>query len=183
MKRFVIDYSNSKIYCIRSHQFDKIYIGSTTQSLSLRMAKHRSHYKNYMRTHKYVSSIELLKYPDAYIELIEKVDCKNIDELMKIEGGHIRANIDKCVNKNISGRTVKEYKLDNIEKIRAYNKDYNKKYAEANDEKIKAYMKKYRADNAERCKRLRMEEIACGNCGTIKKRQSMYSHLKQCVAT
>ena len=36
------DYTNGKIYCIRNNVDDDIYIGSTTQALSKRMAKHRS---------------------------------------------------------------------------------------------------------------------------------------------
>ena len=35
------DYNNGKIYCIRNHVNDKIYVGSTCQSLSKRMAYHR----------------------------------------------------------------------------------------------------------------------------------------------
>ena len=35
------NYQNGKIYCIRSHQTDNIYIGSTTQKLCVRMAEHK----------------------------------------------------------------------------------------------------------------------------------------------
>ena len=35
------DYTNGKIYCVRNHLDDDIYVGSTTQALSKRMAKHR----------------------------------------------------------------------------------------------------------------------------------------------
>ena len=35
------DYSNGKIYCIRNNIDKQIYIGSTCQSLSKRMAYHR----------------------------------------------------------------------------------------------------------------------------------------------
>lgn len=35
------NYSNGKIYCIRNHIDEHIYIGSTCQSLSKRMAYHR----------------------------------------------------------------------------------------------------------------------------------------------
>jgi predicted GIY-YIG superfamily endonuclease len=37
-----MDYKNGKIYCIRNKINDDVYIGSTTQPLSQRMAKHRS---------------------------------------------------------------------------------------------------------------------------------------------
>jgi predicted GIY-YIG superfamily endonuclease len=50
MKFIVIemDYKNGKIYAIRSHQTDEIYIGSTTQSLSKRFSNHKSKYKLYL---------------------------------------------------------------------------------------------------------------------------------------
>ena len=39
------DYKNGKIYCIRNTIDDNIYVGSTTQALSKRMARHRQHAK------------------------------------------------------------------------------------------------------------------------------------------
>ena len=39
-------YRKGKIYCIRNHINDDIYIGSTKQTLSKRMSKHRSDCKN-----------------------------------------------------------------------------------------------------------------------------------------
>ena len=41
MSRQSKDYSQGKIYCIRNTISDEIYIGSTCQSLSQRMAQHR----------------------------------------------------------------------------------------------------------------------------------------------
>ena len=35
------DYKNGKIYCIRNNIDDDLYVGSTTQPLCKRMAKHR----------------------------------------------------------------------------------------------------------------------------------------------
>ena len=76
-----------KIYSIRSHQTDLIYIGSTIETrLSARLSKHRSDYKRYIMSGKfnyYVSSFEILKYNDAYIELIEEVE--NISKMNYID--------------------------------------------------------------------------------------------------
>ena len=38
-------YQNGKIYTIRHPETDKFYIGSSTQSLSKRLAKHKGNYK------------------------------------------------------------------------------------------------------------------------------------------
>lgn len=88
-------YQQSKIYAIRSPQTDNIYIGSTTQSLCARMAQHRGKYKfNRDGT----SSKEILKYGDAYIELVELFTCNNVEELHKREYEIIRQH-PTCINK------------------------------------------------------------------------------------
>lgn len=97
------NYQKSKIYCIRSHQCKYLYIGSTTQSLALRMAGHRAGYKKYLSNNKnFLASFHILKYPDAYIELVEKYPCEDRDELLKHEGEHIRET-ENCININIAG--------------------------------------------------------------------------------
>ena len=68
-----MDYTNGKIYTIRSYLTDKYYIGSTIQPLCKRMVGQKSNYKNYLKNNSsaYVSSYEVLKFDDAYIELLE----------------------------------------------------------------------------------------------------------------
>lgn len=124
------DYSKGKIYCIRSYQTDMVYIGSTIQSLSMRMVGHRSDYKRYLNgKFNYVSSFEILQYGDAYIELIKLYPCSCHSELAREEGQFIRS-VD-CVNKMIAGRTQKEYDEENKRK------EYHKEYREDNKEKRK----------------------------------------------
>lgn len=129
------DYKLSKIYSIRSHQTEEIYIGSTTQSLAVRLAKHKT------PTNKYCSSTEILKYPDAYIELIELFPCNSKEELNRKEGEHIRSS--NCVNKNIAGRTREEHYQDNKDKLLEQQKEYDK----INKDKIAEYKKEYYQDN------------------------------------
>ena len=119
IKRF-----NGKIYCIRSFLTDLIYIGSTCEKrLSARFSKHTYNYKNYLLSGKsdYITSFEIIKHGDSYIELIE--ECENIskDELRMKEGEHIRKNT--CVNKKIEGRTFQEYYEASKDKYRKYYKD------------------------------------------------------------
>ena len=141
-----MDYKNGKIYAIRSHQTDEIYIGSTTQSLSKRFSNHKSKYKLYLdgNLKKYLTSSKILQYDDAYIELFEEYPCDNKIMLNKREGEIIRLN--NCVNKCIAGQTSKEYYEQNKEKI----KGYKKKYSEQNKEKIKEYKKEYQVQNKEK---------------------------------
>ena len=132
-----MDYKNGKIYVIRSHQTDQVYIGSTTQSLAKRFSCHKSNYKINKLD---ISSFEILKYDDAYIELIEEYPCDNKMMLNRREGEIIRQN--NCVNKFIAGRTRQEYEEENKDKIREQkkgyyqaNKDKKKEYYQANKDK------------------------------------------------
>ena len=118
-----MDYKNGKIYVLRSHQTDKIYIGSTTTKLTKRLSSHKSKFKLWKNgKFPYMTAFELMKYDDVYIELLQGYSCDSKMELQKREGEFIRSM--KCVNKVIVGRTDKEYREDNKNKIKEYNKEY-----------------------------------------------------------
>ena len=72
-------YQNGKIYVIRSPSTDKIYIGSTIEKyLSNRFGGHNRDYKCFSNGKRNkVSSFELIKLGDSYIELIEAYPCNN----------------------------------------------------------------------------------------------------------
>lgn len=119
------NYQNGKIYSLRSYQTDDIYIGSTTQSLALRKGGHQRDYKRYSNgKYHFVTSFNIIKFDDCYIELIEKYSCNSKNELEKREGELIRER--DCVNKIVVGRTPKEYKKkyrdENKQKISEKNK-------------------------------------------------------------
>ena len=118
-------YHKSKIYTIRSYQTDKYYIGSTCDALHKRLYKHRRVYKCYLNGEEhFVSSFDIIKYEDHYIELLEDYKCETRNELTKREGELIRKYKDEIVNCRIEGRTHKEYYEDNKEKIKEYKKQY-----------------------------------------------------------
>lgn len=154
-------YQEGKIYKIVSSQTSKVYIGSTCQTLAKRMIAHRSQYKMYTQgRYAYLSSFDIVQYPDSKIVLIENYPCDTIDEL-RIGERYWVEHLD-CCNKTIPGRTMKEYQEANIEKIREYQKqyrddhkdkmrEYQKKYQplykEANKEKLQEYQRQYRLAN------------------------------------
>ena len=110
------DYSLGKIYCIRSYQTDKIYIGSTCQKyLSTRFQYHK------LITNT-TNSKTIIDYGDAYIELLENFPCASKQELHKREGELIRIHKNNCVNRCIAGRTNKQYREDNKEAINEHKK-------------------------------------------------------------
>ena len=199
---------NGKIYSIRSHQTDLIYIGSTTEKrLSARLSKHRANYKAYLKdNYRYISSFEILKYIDAYIELIEEVEKKiTKDELRQLEGQHIRQN--NCVNKIITGRTKQEYRETNKDKIIEQKKEYyetnkgkiqerhkeyyennkdkileqNKEYYEGNKDKINEHNKEYYEGNKEKIKEQHAQKYICV-CGKSLTNGNKARHDKICKA-
>ena len=143
------DYSKNKIYKLYSYLGDKIYIGSTVyEFVSQRMVKHRDSYKQWKKNNeRYMRSFVLFEeygIENCYIELIEAKPCLDINEQAKLEGSYIRTL--ECVNKNIPGRTNKEYREDNKDKIKAKNKQYyeknkanKKQFYENNKDNIKQY--------------------------------------------
>lgn len=162
------DYQTSKIYKLSSPSNNLMYIGSTTQTLAHRLAKHKGAF-NFFNNGKrgYLTAFKILECGDYKIELIENYPCNNKEQLFKREGEHIK-NLE-CVNKRIEGRTeeetkeqIKEYKKEyreaNKEQIKEYreaNKEEIKQRREANKEQKNQYNKQYRESNKERLKEYR----------------------------
>jgi hypothetical protein len=142
------DYQNGKIYKLYSPSKNIVYIGSTTQTLAQRLTKHNYHYKTYNNdnTKNYFSSFLVLECGDYKIELLEEYACNNKQQLDKKEGEYIKNN--ECVNNRIAGRTRKEYRIDNTDKI----KDHDKQYRIDNADKIKESKKQYRINNIDKIK-------------------------------
>jgi hypothetical protein len=147
-----MDYKNGKIYKIVDIGYTKMYIGSTTQSLSKRFSKHKGDYISWKNNkHSKVMAYDIFEefgIDNCKIELIEECPCENKIQLFKKEGEYIQNN--ECVNKVIPGRTMKEWQESNKDKIAEYNKEYfqtnkdkfaehNKEYFQANKDKIKKY--------------------------------------------
>ena len=159
----MVNYGNSKIYKIEpivEHEEGEIYVGSTTkQYLSQRMVKHRNCYKLWKDGK--AGKVTVYDIFDKYgidnckIYLLESVIAISKDELLAREGYYIKTL--KCINRKIEGRTPKEYRKDNIDKINERNKQYrkdnidkltelNKHYRENNKENIKNYLVQYRSN-------------------------------------
>ena len=135
----MVNYQNGKIYKIINDSIPgMVYYGSTCNTFAKRMGTHKA-----LRD---CSSRVLFEYGKAEMILIEKYPCNDKMELKSRERYYIENN--DCVNKNIPGRTMKEYyednkekikewREDNKEKISLYQKEYQKEHYEANKEKIK----------------------------------------------
>tara|TARA_R110000824_G_scaffold324785_1_gene511716 strand:- start:100 stop:528 length:429 start_codon:yes stop_codon:yes gene_type:complete len=138
------DYSQGKIYIITANGAEEgdVYVGSTTDKLYNRLAKHK---------HRQSCNVKILidKYgkDNIYIKLIKDYPCKINQELLKEEGKYILET--KCVNKAIAGRTKDEYRQSHKEekKIqdRAWydrNKEHKKKYDKERHARLKVNISK-----------------------------------------
>tara|TARA_R110000850_G_scaffold97767_1_gene203671 strand:- start:56 stop:667 length:612 start_codon:yes stop_codon:yes gene_type:complete len=168
-------YERGKIYAIRSHLTDEIYVGSTCEpALARRLAQHRSDHKRFQRIGgSCPSSRFILQFGDAYIELLELFPCEFKDELTRREGEHIR-NIGNCVNKRIEGRTLAEWKDDNRESLKTWHKQH---YLD-NRESIKIKSKQYYLYNNESIKAQKAQRIKCSYCNKSFARSDKAQHIK-----
>jgi group I intron endonuclease len=131
------NYQNGKIYCIRDHIDGQIYVGSTCQSLSKRMAYHTQDAKKANRQNTLIYPL-MLNYglEQFYIELVEEYPCENSNQLEKREG-EITREMKASLNMKVSGRTMEEYKVEEADKIRQSKSIRGKRYRENNPEKVK----------------------------------------------
>ena len=140
------DYQNGKIYTIRCRTDNTlIYVGSTTTTLARRIAEHRfaSVYYNSMKLYQSVNG----EWDNWYIELYEVFPCENKQELCKREGEIIREI--GTLNCDIAGRTTKEWKKDNPDKVKEYRRTYQENHREEIALAHKIYHENHREERLE----------------------------------
>ena len=136
------DYQNGKIYTIRCKSDNTlIYVGSTTMTLSKRMAEHR--YASYTNNIRKLYSCVNGNWDDWYIELYEECPCNNKQQLCRREGEIIREI--GTLNYEIAGRTLVEWRQENRENNADKMKLYQQEYYQNNFEKLKLTRQKYLA--------------------------------------
>lgn len=148
-------YANSCIYTIRSPHTDKYYIGSTRTPLRKRMHSHKKAYDAWCKdnTKLYYTSFEVLKYGDAYVELLEEYPCENVQQLHKKEGEHIRLCKADIVNHHIAGRTAEEYKRCPERKEAERQRDKLRRSTEEHKAYQKAYHARRKAEKESMCEK------------------------------
>ena len=106
-------FENAKIYKIVDDTLDMIYVGSTFRTLQQRLKSHETKFKSFKAgKYSFVTSYKILENNNYKIELVKLFPCNTKQELNLEEGKIIKQfRNDKLniVNKNIAGRTSKEY--------------------------------------------------------------------------
>ena len=161
----MVNYQEGKIYKIVCNITGLVYIGSTCkQYLSQRLQNHKSEYNMFKKNGKrYMSSFKVLENGDYNILLLELYPCNTKDELHARERYYMETI--ECVNLQIVGRTPKEWKNDNKDKVHEIYKRHYKK----NGEVLKEKCKEYRDANKDRIAERDLKSVLC-DCG------SYYTH-------
>jgi hypothetical protein len=179
-------YASSSIYKVVDNAYTMCYYGSTTQQLSMRMTKHRMHYKLFAEG-KSKGRFSVFDIFDAHgvenckIELVEECPCESIEQLNKREGFYIQNN--ECVNKRVAGQTVPEWRSANRDHVRQMQADWRS----ANQEHVKQIIADWRSANQEHVKQTNadwksanrerlQEKVTCDVCGGVCSRQCLGRH-------
>ena len=165
------------VYKIWWQEKDGVYVGSTKQSLSKRMAKHRitcrsgKRFKIYeaMRTNGYDFRYILL---DSY-----EVSCK--DEQLKYEQRHI-----DLLQPNLNDRRAYNTPEDTKKMDQQYRDSHKgeaklngKRYRQSHKDEIKIKHKQYRETHKDKIITRQKTKIEC-ECGSVIINNSFYRHLR-----
>ena len=163
-----------------------VYYGSTTQKyLCNRLTKHKSDAVS--RETPCTSSFLFADGAEVVITLVENVEnCKDKYELQARERWHIENN--ECVNKQVPGRTKKEWSEEHKEELAEYNKiwreknkeelaEYYKEWREKNKERLAKYHKKWEEDNKAKTSQQRSQKLTC-ECGAVVSKRNISAHCK-----
>ena len=130
-----------RIYAIRNHTSDLVYVGRTEQTLESRLSHHQASRRTWLKGKTNgCSSFQIVGCPTAYIELLEEceVGVRKERERWWVE------NTPNCVNKLVPNRTMKEYQSEWYQQHKEEHDARNKAWVEAHKEERRAYMKAYR---------------------------------------
>ncbi len=134
-------YNTSIIYTIKclDNNIKDFYIGSTT---NFKQRKNK-HYSNCYNENNKEFNKKLYKFirnnggwDNFTMHKMMEINCDDKKELYKIEGQMIKY-YKPSLNKKIEGRTLKQYRQDNKDKIKEYREKNKDKLKEKASEKVK----------------------------------------------
>ena len=181
------NFQKAKIYKITSDYNDDVYVGSTCNSLVRRFIQHKSDSKNEKYHNRPIYKlINEIGFERFRIQLICDYPCEDKYQLRQKEGEYIK-NIGN-LNLLQAGRTIKEYREDNKEKLEEWKKQYfedNKdiirakyrQYDQEHKEERKLYKAKYIQENKEKIAAKNKTKINC-ECGCQISYSNMGRHKK-----
>ena len=177
MPKTPIDYSKACIYqiCCKDLSIKDVYIGSTTNLIERRrLHKSACHNENgraynvpvyrFIREHNGWDNWTVIKVEDA------AVTCR--EDLLKLERDCM-VRLKATLNKDVPGRSLKEWYQDNKTEIG----EQKKLYREANKDKINEYSKEYHEKNKDQINEKKKMQVTC-DCGSVVRKDSMVKHCR-----
>lgn len=129
----VLSYSDAKIYKLICLNTGLIYVGSTCQPLSKRLAGHKS-------IHNHTRSKQIIEGGNFIIVLIENYPCDSVEELRAKEYATIENTV--CINRKLlSEEQRKEYQ----KQWRTNHADYHKEWCQSNPSYKKTWAQNHKA--------------------------------------
>jgi len=108
-----------RIYKIKSRRHSQVYIGSTRKLLATRFAEHCAEYEKYKKGDaSFVTSFELIKLGDAWIELVHEDTFESDEALRMMEQFHIDRH--GTVNRNRAYSSAEQKHATRISYKRKY---------------------------------------------------------------
>ena len=179
-------YSTGKIYKVCADGFDKVYVGSTRNTLKTRLNYHKDNHKS-ISQNKTACCVLFEDDRKPYIELIENYPCASKKELEARERYWLEQT-PNAVNKNIPTQTWQE----RHEKNKEHNAKMHKAWQEANKEQESLKQKNRRLalteeerkqkdkNDYEKTKEVRSarkkERVICPECQCEFSRHSLTKH-------
>ena len=188
MPKTPINYENACIYkiCCKDTNITDCYIGSTT-NFKQRKSGHKrccsdNNKRNNVKVYNFIR--ENGEWDNWDMVLVEKVNVNDGNELRKEERKWIE-QLNATLNSSIPTRTQKEWFVDNEEKMKQYRidnkdkiKEKDKKHYEKNKEKYIEYSKKYTEKNKKEVYKKKLEKVECPNCKSMICRTGLSKHKK-----
>lgn len=151
-----MDYKNGKIYKIVNDIDDDVYVGSTCQPLSQRMATHRSHTKISKVNNKMCQYMRDVGVEHFRIVLVEDYPCENKEQLRAREE-YYRKQLGAGLNTLACHLTDEEKINKRLDSCRQYYKEHKddileqkKQYYVQNKDKIEEYRKQHYNNNKDK---------------------------------
>ena len=171
-------YEKGKIYKILNTVNDDVYVGSTYQALSRRMAKHRSDACSKNKNHrKLYLLMNHLGIDNFFIELVENYPCSDKDQLRAREGFYIRQQ--GTLNIYVAGRAPEEY----VKQWREENKESiairQKLYAQSHREQIAKTNQKYNLSHPDEVKQRKQQWVQRNKDKLAEKKQQYRTETKE----
>lgn len=170
-------YNRGKIYKLVNDVDDEFYIGSTCETLAKRKGGHKGAANRHPNRRVYAHFNQIC-WGNVHIILIEQYPCENIEQL-KARERHWIEELKPSLNKSIPLRSdtersntesTKQWKHENRNKVR----EYNKKYYKENKEFVKRLVMH---NNKTIYKEQRNEKLKC-DCGCEVSRKHFSRHTK-----